>query len=135
MKLWMTGLLVLVVFFFGCSNENIPLEHEKLVQSFGWEIDKADGDPKKLNLNLLLQSESVRKTYKQAGIDLKKYKGKTVFSQKYELQDSCSSSQVVSAVVFYTEEDLLGSYLKLSNATPGVVKMMKKAKFMENCRN
>ncbi|ANC76432.1 hypothetical protein ABE65_006305 [Fictibacillus phosphorivorans] len=104
-----------------------PEKHTEWLEKNGWEIDTYF--PLKQAFASPIYSESLD-TYRLADVHTKGFKKGNVDQYTYRLKGDCGN-HYLEAVLLTHYEEIIGSYIRLSESNPGVIKMMNQPVFMK----
>ncbi|SIS63524.1 hypothetical protein [Salimicrobium flavidum] len=124
------SILASLLLLFSCSHTDIEESHKNAIEKNGWEIKKVETEEKELNMALIESDE----LYTNLAIDTNDIGNHKLLTISYELTAKCSEENI-GAGVFYTDENIIETYLQLPTATPGTVQMTDKESFLnEYCQ-
>ncbi|MQR96989.1 hypothetical protein [Fictibacillus phosphorivorans] len=104
-----------------------PKQHMERIEKYGWKTDFYF--PRKQEFVIPTHSES-RHTYQLADVNFHGLKKGTLEQYIYRLKGNCGNNHLEAVLLTY-EENIIDSFIRLSESDPGIVKMMDQPVFME----
>ncbi len=104
-----------------------PEKHMEWIERYGWKADVFL--PRKKVFVIPIQPE-FRHTYQLADVNFHGLEKGTIEQNIYRLKGNCGNHHLEAVLLTY-EENIIDSFIQLSESDPGIVKMMDQPVFME----
>lgn len=112
----------------GCGQENLNKPHKQYLSDKGWEIKKAiEAETYTLEI-----PNEILGNYEASGITFfDEYLGETVTEYTYELKEQDAGGKRLKAIIFESENEIIGGYGVLPSWTPGRFNLDEKQRLLE----
>jgi Domain of unknown function (DUF4830) len=114
-------------------HQMIPDSHQAFIEKKGWIMDFYFPQTEPFTVP---EYPEALETYSLAGVDFTGYEKTKITRHRYRLAPKCDT-RYLEAVILTGDEEIIGSYIHVSDTVPGVAEMAEKEDFMkrEYCFN